>query len=285
MLPAVMILQKRVNKAVTFSEITARLKEAGIESAAFEAAELIAHFEKVSRASARFGDFSSTELSEAVERRISGTALQYIIGEWDFMGYTFKVSCDCLIPRADTELLCSFLCENAPKNGYFADLCTGSGCIAVAALCERPDLRAVAVELYPETLEIAKENARRLGVADRIEFIQGDVTEDVLCEKFDIIVSNPPYIALSEMDTLEKEVLGEPRHALTDGGDGLSVIRKIIEIYPAHLKDNAPLAVEIGWKQGAAVTDIAESFGLQAEILKDIESRDRVVVIKRKETV
>lgn len=266
---------------MTFNDIAARLRAAGIEDSAFEAAELISHFCGVSRASCRFGEYSSPTLSRAVDERLAGKALQYIIGEWDFMGYTFKVSPACLIPRADTELLCSYLCENAPKGGRFADLCTGSGCIAIAALKERPDLSAVAVELYPETLELAKENARLLGVSDRIEFILGDVTLDTLTGEFDMIVSNPPYITAEEMESLSQEVLGEPHHALTDGGDGLSIIRKIIEIYPSHLKKDAPLAIEMGWQQGDAVKAIAAECGLSAEILKDMEGRDRVTVIKR----
>lgn len=268
-------------QTVTFSEITKKLRDAGIASPSFEAAELISHFEGVSRAFARFGDYSSPELRRAVEERASGRALQYCIGQWDFFGYTFKVSESCLIPRADTELLCSYLIENAPKGARFADLCTGSGCIAIAALLERKDLTAVAVELYPETMEIAKENARLLGVSDRIEFILADVTEDCLCGQFDMIVSNPPYVTLEEMDSLSKEVLGEPRHALTDGGDGLSIIRKIIELYPSHLKEDGTLAIEMGWKQGADVTKIAEEKGLCASILKDIEGRDRVTVINQ----
>ncbi len=267
---------------MTFSDICQRLKHSGIESPAFEASELIAHFENVSRAAARFGDYFSPELSAAVERRINGTPLQHILGEWDFMGYTFKVSPHCLIPRADTEMLCEYICENAPKDALFADLCTGSGCIAIAALLERPDLRAVAVELYPETLEIAKKNAAFHGVCDRIEFILSDVCRDSLTGEFDMIVSNPPYITAKEMKELKKEVLFEPHHALTDGGDGLSIIRKIIELYPHHLKKDAPLIIEFGHKQGEAVTRIADGLGLDSFILKDIEGRDRNIVIKRK---
>ena len=268
---------------MTFFEITTLFSDSGIESASFDATELICRFEGVSRAGARFGNYSSPELSEAINKRLSGIALQYIIGEWDFMGYTFKVTPDCLIPRADTELLCSYVCKNAPAGGRFADLCTGSGCIAVAALLERPDLSAVAVELYPNTLDIARENARLHGVSDRIEFILGDACTDVLMGECDIIASNPPYVTIEEMKDLTREVLGEPHHALTDGGDGLSIIKKIIEHSPAHLKSGGSIAIEMGWKQGDALCRIAESHGLSATVLKDIEGRDRVTVIKRKQ--
>lgn len=270
---------------MTYSELRKVLSDAGVESPDFEAAELIRFFTGAGSASLRFGNYDSPALLEAVEKRLSGIPLQYVIGQWDFMGYTFKVGPECLIPRGDTELLCSYLIEKAPENGVFCDLCTGSGCIAVAALLDRPDLRAVAVELYPETLRLAKENAKMHGVTDRIEFIEGDVREDILTGQFDFIVSNPPYVTLEEMKEITREVSMEPPHALTDGGDGLSIIKKIIEHSPTHLKEGAPLAIEIGWKQGQDVCRIAEKHGLSSSVLHDIEGRDRVIVIKRKETV
>lgn len=266
---------------MTHFEIASRLRAAGISDSAFEAAELISFFEKVSPALARTGDYQSPELEAAVLQRIDGTPLQYIIGEWDFMGFTFKVSPACLIPRSDTELLCSLLIESTPRGGVFADLCTGSGCIAISALLLRPDLRAVAVELYPETLEIARENARLHGVSDRIKFILSDVCSDCLSGEFDTIVSNPPYVSIEEMKEISREVAKEPPHALTDGGDGLSIIKKIIEIYPKRLKDGGTLAIEFGWKQGSAMLSLAREAGLFGEILKDIEGRDRVLKIKK----
>jgi len=264
-----------------YHEIAKRLQAAGIENAAFEAAELIKFFEKASPISVRTDDFAGEKLKWAVEERLAGTPLQYILGEWDFMGMTFAVSPACLIPRADTELLCQYIVDNAPKGGIFADLCTGSGCIAIAALCLRPDLRAVAAELYPETLEIAKKNARLHKVEDRIRFINADVTEDCLEGSFDMIVSNPPYVSIEEMKEISKEVAAEPPHALTDGGDGLLIIRRIIELYPKRLNKGGTLAVEIGWKQGEAVLSVCRASGLDGHILKDIEGRDRVVLISR----
>ena len=266
---------------MTLKELSNILKEAGVEDSRFDAMQLICHFEKVSTAVAMTGDFSSTELLSAAERRAQGEPLQYIIGEWDFMGYTFRVNKNCLIPRFDTEVLCSFLTENLPENGRFADLCTGSGCIAIATLKLRQDATASAVELYPETVEIAKENAEELGVSDRLEIITADVTEDVLTGTYDIIVSNPPYVTTDEMKSLSREVMHEPTHALTDGGDGLSIIRKIIEIYPHHLAPNGILAIEIGAFQGVAVREIAEENGLSCTLLRDSGDRDRVAVMKK----
>ena len=124
-------------------------------------------------------------------------------------------------------------------------------------------------------------NAVRLGVSDRIELILGDARTDILNGKFDVIASNPPYVTLSEMEELSPEVHREPRHALTDEGDGLSIIRKIIDHSPAHLKEGGSLAIEIGWKQGDSIKAISAAHGLSCRILKDMEGRDRVAKITK----
>ncbi len=268
---------------MTLTEAAKKLEAAGVPDARFDAAELICHTEKVSRAAAMTGDFSSSALTDALERRAAGEPLQYILGEWDFMGCTLKVTPECLIPRFDTEVLCTYLIENLPEGGTFADLCTGTGCIAIAALRHRPDAAcAVAVELYPETAAVARENAVRLGVSGRLEITEADVTSDCLTGQYDMIVSNPPYVTADEMLTLSREVKREPARALTDGGDGLSIIRKIVEIYPAHLKDGGILAIEIGYRQGGALMALAEEHSLTCTLLCDSGGRDRVAVLKRK---
>lgn len=273
---------KRKRPKVKLREIAARLEAAGIEDAGYEASVLVEHFEGDSRAAqlAFDRDYTGDALLSAVSRREKREPLQYIMGCWDFMGYTFKVTPDTLIPRSDTELLCEFLVKNLPRGGRFADLCTGSGCIPIAALNMREDATGVCVELYPETLKVARENGDAHKVGERLEYILGDVTQDVLEGEFDIIVSNPPYVTLEEMNGISPEVEKEPEHALTDGGDGLSIIRKIIEIYPRHIKAGGYLAIEFGWKQGEAAAEIAEKFGFESEILCDLEDRDRVIVIK-----
>lgn len=267
---------------MTLRALTQILLTVGIKDAAFEAGELACAATGRSLASVMTDDFDETAVMPLAKRRIGGEPLQYILGLWEFMGCPFKVTPDCLIPRADTEILAQFLIDAIPRGGRFADLCTGSGCIAVSALCHRKDITGIAVELYENTLSIAKENAEKNGVLDRLEFIHADVTSDCLgSEKYDVIVSNPPYVTAGEMKELDREVLCEPYYALTDGGDGLSIIRRIIELYPAHLKECGVLAIEIGWKQGAAVQRIAEKNGLVSNIIKDTADRDRVVCIRR----
>lgn len=265
---------------MTLREAEKMLRENGVADAGFDAAELICHTEKVSRAAAMTGDFGSKELENALSRRASGEPLQYILGQWDFFGYTFKVTPDCLIPRFDTEILCSYLTENLPQGGRFADLCTGTGCIAIAALKQRRDATGTALELYPKTARVAEENAKMLGVDDRLQIVTADVTKDGSIEGlFDIIVSNPPYVTAEEMKSLQREVTYEPTYALTDGGDGLSIIREIVRLYPKHLKEGGSLAIEIGWLQGDAVRQIAAENGLSCKLLKDSGNRDRVAVL------
>lgn len=266
---------------MTQRQLKAILDSSGIEDSAFDARQLICHFERCSSADAAMGDFFSPELFKAVERRKNREPLQYILGSWSFMGFEFKVTPDCLIPRPDTELLCETLINSIPFGGKFADLCTGSGCIAISALKLRDDIIGVAVEKYEKTMEVAKENTALHNLEDRLLLKLADVTEDCLEGEYDVIVSNPPYVTADEMRRLQREVTFEPAAALTDGGDGLSIIRKIIEIYPAHLKNGGTLAIEFGAKQGPAVLKIAEEYGHRGEILKDIEGRDRVLIIKK----
>lgn len=271
---------------MTLFETEERLKAAGIENFKGEAKILVCHFENITPAHLlmeRERDFASEELEEAVLRREKREPLQYIIGKWDFMNETYIVDPSTLIPRADTETLVMWGIENIPVGGTFADLCTGSGCVAVSTLAKRLDLTGVAVEKYPETLETAKKNAELNGVSDRIRFVLGDVTENVFSagEKFDAVLTNPPYVTLDEYNELAPEVMYEPRAALTDEGDGLTIIKKILEIYPACLKENGFIAIEIGYGQGDAVKNIAAGFDMSTEILKDIEGRDRVCVCRK----
>lgn len=265
---------------MTLRAVVQRLEAAGIPDAFFEASEIICAATGRSRAAVMTEEFSGEDVEKLLSRRIEGEPLQYILGSWEFMGCPIKVSPDCLIPRADTEVLAELAIKSLPRGGRFADLCTGSGCIAVSVLYHRTDVTGVAAELYEKTADIAKENAVLNGVDDRLEIICADVMSDCLEGKFDVIVSNPPYVTAEEMKTLSKEVLREPHHALTDGGDGLSIIRKIIELYPKHLNRGGMLGIEIGWQQGLAVRRIALENGLGCEVIKDSGGRDRVAWIK-----
>jgi release factor glutamine methyltransferase len=162
------------------------------------------------------------------------------------------------------------------------DLCTGSGAIILTLLAERPQAVGIATDLSEAALRIAAENAASLGVAPRVQFEVSDWFSAVGGE-FDLIVSNPPYIAADEMAGLQKEVrLYEPRMALTDEADGLSAYRKITSAAPAHLRAGGRLLVEIGPTQGQAVAAMMENAGLEdIRVIPDLDGRDRVVVARK----
>ena len=282
---------------MTLNDIISTLQNAGIENPTHEAVLIASHFTGRSSASLlcdRALDISSDsaltdKINDAVSRRCSREPLQYILGSWNFMGLDFEVTEDCLIPREDTELLCECAISRMPEGASFLDLCTGSGCIAVSVAHHRPDVSVSALEKYPQTLNVARKNAKALlGGKRSVRFVEADVTSHISAlgnfgaEKFDFIASNPPYVTVSEMDLLAPELAFEPRHALTDEGDGLSIIRAIIRIYPAFLKENGCLAIEHGSTQGEAVRALFKEAGYDSETLCDLGGKARVTIMQNK---
>lgn len=274
---------------VTLENIEKQLRSCGIENARNESLLLVSHFMNISKSELLFRrseNFENDRLSCAIERRCSHYPLQYILGEWDFMGLTFKVNENCLIPRSDTELLSELAIEKLPENGNFLDLCTGSGCIAVSVAHFRKDVRVSALEKFENTLRVAKENCKNLAEG-RVRLVLGDATSTLDAqkffgdEKFDFIASNPPYVTRDEMTGLEKELSFEPVSALTDGGDGLSIIKGIVEVYGNYLTDGGYLAIEHGESQGPVVRTIIESCGQCAVTIQDLSGHDRVTYFKK----
>ncbi len=215
------------------------------------------------------------DYEQAVRRLENREPLAYVLGEWYFYDEVYRVSPDCLVPRPDTEHLVEELIRRLPEGAVFADLCTGSGCIAISTLAHRPDCRALAVDLSEGALSLARENAVLNGVADRIEFRHADVLSGAALGDvtFDAVVSNPPYIVSSVIDTLEPEVLREPRMALDGGEDGLIFYRVLIDRYRKNVKDGGFFLFEIGYDQGDALRSLCP-----CEIKKDYGGNDRVAV-------
>lgn len=260
-----------------FSDICDTLKNAGIENAVFETRVLIEEFcGEVSENR----DYTSTELITAIKQRCDRYPLQYIIGEWEFYGLRFKVNENCLIPRADTETVVETAKKILPAGARFADLCAGSGCIGISILHIRPDTLCDAVELYPETLEIAKENAKINGVSDRYFPICADVLAgNCISKKYDAIISNPPYIRTDILKTLSEEVKCEPQAALDGGEDGLVFYRGILDFYSQNLCGHAKFIFEIGYDQAEELKLLAAARGMKCEIIRDLCGNDRVAVI------
>ncbi len=275
---------------MTIREITEKLLSAGIEEAAFEASLLVEHFMKVSRAKiladGRDADYPSDALEAAVEKRCARYPLQYIIGKWEFCGLEFEVNENCLIPRPDTEIIVEEAVKNLRNGGRYLDLCTGSGCIAAAVLSLTAGTSGYAVELYPETAALAEKNINALGFGTRCTVITGDATTDLFpnSEKFCVITANPPYITSDEMKTLEPELASEPVHALTDGSDGLSIIRGIVRSYKDHLADDGVMIIEHGSSQAEALSSIAAEHDMEYSCLMDYGKNCRGAVLKHRRT-
>lgn len=218
-------------------------------------------------------------LEAAVKRRIAHEPLQHILGEWDFMGLTFKVSPEVLIPRADTETLCEEAERLIAERGYksLLDICTGSGCIGIA-LQKRTGIRTALSDISPAALEIAKANAENLG-AD-CECVQSDLFSAFGGRKFDLITANPPYIPTETVKTLSEEVKREPNLALDGGADGLDLYRRIAKEYGAFLNEGGALLMEIGFDQGKTVPALFRGAeGISVRVLKDLAKNDRVVSV------
>lgn len=273
---------------MTYNEICMALAQAEIENNRGEAAMLICHFCNINKAellTRRNEDFDNHELREAVNKRMEHYPLQYILGIWDFCHETYKVTEDTLIPRQDTEKLVELAVKLIPPSSRFIDLCTGSGCVAISTLAARPDLRGVAVDIFPKTLKVAGENAEMNGVGDRLGLIERDVMCPNFMEelgKFDCILSNPPYIETRRIELLDEELFFEPEAALDGGDDGLDFYRVIIGSYGKYLTESGTMLLEIGCDQAHSVTAIAHAAGFRCEVYKDYGGNDRVAYLTRK---
>lgn len=215
-------------------------------------------------------------------RRLAGEPLAYLLGEREFFGRGFAVTPDVLIPRPDTEVLVQWAIDTAPRGARVLDLGTGSGAIAITVALERRDLSVVATDASHEALETARRNAVRLGAPD-VRFLAGDWYAALDAgERFDLILSNPPYIAADDPHLAEGDLRFEPRCALTDGADGLSALRRIVDAAPHRLRAGGWLALEHGWTQAAAVRDLLSSAGFEeVRTLADAQHRDRISLGRR----
>lgn len=270
------------------------LEAAGIEEAALDARLLLEYVCKTDRNELlAHGDRPVTQeqerqYRELLKRRESRVPLQHLTGEQEFMGLRFLVNEHVLIPRQDTEILVEEVLKKLHDGMSILDLCTGSGCILISLLRYTNNCQGLGVDISPEALSVAGENAERLvpdslvseenGDCAKLRLLESDLYERVE-GKFDIIVSNPPYIPTKVIETLMPEVREhEPRLALDGSEDGLLFYRRIIEGSRAHLKGGGMLLFEIGFDQGEAVSELMESAGfIEVQVTKDYAGLDRVV--------
>lgn len=263
-------------------------KSKNIQSARLDAEVLLSHVLRQERIYlyVHFDEpMEQNELSkfrEYVKKRAQHVPIAYIIGEREFMGLPFKVTKDTLIPRPDTEILVENVLNNVDKDKEIeiVDIGTGSGAIILSLLVNLPKAQGKTVDISSKAIEVAKENAVNLQVDDRCEFFVGDLFAPLNGNKFDLIVSNPPYIPQKDIATLEDDVKEyEPVSALTDGGDGLSYYRRLLSEGKAYIKENGFIALEIGIYQSNDVKQIAMDNGWKnIKIIKDYAGIDRVVL-------
>jgi release factor glutamine methyltransferase len=241
---------------------TKRFTEAGIGAARLEAQLLLAHVLQCTRTQLYMGfdkplaEAELTAYRELIKKRLAGEPVAYLLGEHEFWGLPLYVDHNVLVPRPDTETLIEVARalradRNAPCR--VLDLCTGSGAIAVSLAKELPAATVVATDVSPAAAAIAKRNVERNGVADRVEVRVGDLFAPVAGEPFDLIVSNPPYIATAVIATLSGEVKREPVLALDGGADGLGFYDKICPQAFAQLVPGGALVVEHGYDQAETV--------------------------------
>ncbi len=271
---------------MTLREAIRTLTEAGIEEAAAEARILFERLGGFSPAALYGADplfppERETALREALTRRAEREPLGYLLGEVPFYHSILRVSPACLIPRQDTEILVEAAIRHLPPNAFFADLCTGSGCIAVSVLAEREDCRAVGVDLSEKALAIAAENAARLGVSERLSLDAADLlTARPAGGPFDAILANPPYIETAVLDTLSPEVKREPREALDGGADGLLFYRRLLTFSDLLTSDGFFL-FECGYDQEAPMRALSEAAGFSMTSLRDYGGNFRCSLLRR----
>ena len=265
---------------------TQRFSDAGIAAARLEAQVLLAHVLGCSRVQLYTGfdkPLGEAELASyraLIKRRLAGESVSYLVGETEFWGLPFHVDASVLVPRPDTETVIDVARVARPCRALpcrILDLCTGSGVIAVSLAKEFPAAQVVATELSPAAAAIARRNAARNGVADRVDVREGDLFAPVAGERFDLIAANPPYIASAVVPTLSIEVRREPVIALDGGHDGLRFYDRICAAARDHLTGDGILIVEHGYDQAEAVRARLATAGLSdVTLVHDLGKNPRV---------
>ncbi|MEP2533176.1 peptide chain release factor N(5)-glutamine methyltransferase [Shimia sp.] len=264
---------------------TQMLRDAGIADPARDARKLMASHLEIEAGrltlhlADEFDDLPEVGFFADILERGKGMPVSHLLGWREFYGRRFSVSSDVLDPRPETESLIEAALASSFSD--VLDLGTGSGAIIVTLLAERPDAVGIATEISSRALAVARENATSHQVEDRVQFEECSWFS-AIGGQFDLIVSNPPYIALDEMDRLAPELSFEPRMALTDEGDGLAAYRVIARDVGDHLKPGGRLLVEIGWQQAKDVHALFQKAGLtDIQVIPDLDGRDRVVSARK----
>ncbi len=265
---------------------TQKFATAGISSARLEAQILLAHVLGCSRVQLYtsfdkpLGEAELAGYRELIKKRLAGDPVAYLVGEHELWGLPFWIDRSVLVPRPDTETLIEVARATRADRAApctVLDLCTGSGAVAISLARELPAARVIATEVSRDAAAIARRNAERNGVLDRVDVRVGDLFAPVAGERFDLIVANPPYIASAVIDTLDAEVRREPRIALDGGADGLAFYDRIANAARAHLAPGGAIALEHGFDQADAVRTRLEAAGVaRVTLVHDLGKQPRV---------
>ena len=263
------------------AEITARLKAAGIEEPRREARLILAAALGTSAAGLMARDRVDPRAYEPlVARRAAREPMAYITGRKEFWGLEFAVSPATLIPRPDTETLVEAVLESGPQPRNVLDLGTGTGCLLLAVLHEMPQAFGVGVDINPQAAALARRNAESLGLAGRAAFLAGSWA-DPLSQKFDLVLSNPPYIEQGDLSRLMPDVRQyEPAQALDGGPDGLAAYRAIINALPRILAPDGLAVLELGAGQAISVAALAAGAGFSSAFRRDLAGIERALLLR-----
>lgn len=268
---------------MVIGELLRYVKDNLTDNAVFEAEEILSHTLNMSRTELILNskeDVSREDENKVIsllKRRQEGEPLWYIIGKCEFMSLPFYVKKGVLIPRPDTETLVEEIIKTAKDNAEILDICCGSGCIGISLGKYIKGSKVKMLDISPRALEISQRNIELNGVGN-VSAERLDILKEVPKGRYDIVVSNPPYINSNVIDTLQREVKDyEPRLALDGGSDGLIFYRRIADIAPLILKKGGILAFEIGYDQGESVKELMEKSFLNVDVIKDLQGNDRVV--------
>ena len=214
-----------------------------------------------------------------LNKRITGEPVDYILGNSEFMGLQFKVNSNVLIPRPETELIVEQANKLIKENNFnqILDLCTGSGAIAVSVAHYNDNVSVVATDISQKALQVAKENAITNNVSNKVEFIESNMFDNIIDKKFDIIISNPPYVTEKEYKGLERELFFEPKNAFLAGEDGLDFYKIIADSSARYLNPKGVLLLELNANISLQIADLFSDF-LFVKIIKDYSGLDRILV-------
>ncbi len=279
------------NLYTVYRNAVKQLSQSGCESPEFDARCFIEHCFGLNntgfllKAQSQADENKLLFFEDCIKRRCNKEPLQYIIGEWDFYKYTFKVKPGVLIPRPETELIVEYAINNFTKSygGVIYDLCCGSGCIGISVAKQFPMCKVFCIDISDEAVSLTEENKDRLE-AYNVTVVKADLFEGFSALSLpqpDVILSNPPYIASDEIDGLQEEVKFEPRLALDGGPDGLKFYRVIAEKWFPYIRKGGFCVCECGEMQARNILNIYLNIADNADIIKDASGTERVVVTGR----